>query len=159
MPKAFMCSGCGTRFSRRPRMEGSQRCPVCGRQAVRPIEPKRQPLIYWRVVGVATGTTALLIITLIFALKAGADSRRSAVPAPGTRNQRVLPAPLERQVEDPVPIPDAKRDPEAKPGSAIMEPARMKKDEGKKKEEALDAGGKTSRLVAAVANYAPSGFN
>ena len=69
------------------------------RQVVQPNKPKRQPVVYWRVVGVTLGTTALVIITLIFALKALADSRRSAVPAPA-RNQIMLPAPLEQQGED-----------------------------------------------------------
>src|SRR5438445_11409110 len=96
------------------------------RMAKAPRQPKRQPLIYWRLVGVAMGMAALVIITLIFALKTWAESRRSSVPAPGMRNQLVLPAPLEQPVEDPVPIPDAKPKPDAKPGSTTIEPPRMK---------------------------------
>jgi hypothetical protein len=119
------------------------------REVVQPNKPKRQPVVYWRVVGVTLGTTALVTITLIFALKALADSRRST--APGMRNQNVLPAPFERQGEDPVRVPDVK--PETKP----IDPARMKDEE--KKEAVLDAHTKHRALLAAVENYAPSGFN
>ena len=121
-----------------------------------PRQLKRQPVIYWRLVGVAMGMAALVIITLIFALKTWAESRRSSAPAPGMRNQLVLPAPLEQPVEDPAPIPDAKPKPDAKPGSTIIEPPRMK---GAEKKEALLGTRKTSVIAAAVENYAPSGFN
>jgi hypothetical protein len=121
------------------------------RQVVQPNKPKRQPLVYWRVVGVTLGTTALVIITLIFALKALADSRRSATPAPA-RNQIMLPAPLEQQGED-----AEKPKPDTKPRPRMMEPAPMKDEE--KKEAVLDAHAKSRPLLAAVENHAPSGFN
>jgi len=111
-----------------------------------PRQLKRQPVIYWRLVGVAMGMAALVIITLIFALKTWAESRRSSAPAPGMRNQLVLPAPLEGPVEEPVPIPEAKPKPDAKPGSTIIESPRMKDEE--KKEAVIDTR-KTSVLAAA----------
>ena len=74
MAQTYVCPDCGTRYSRKPQAERGERCPVCNRQ-------RKQPLVYWRVVGVALGTTALLLITLMFALKAWADSRRSIAPA------------------------------------------------------------------------------
>jgi hypothetical protein len=110
-----------------------------------PRQLKRQPVIYWRVVGVAMGMAALVIITLIFALKTWAESRRSSAPAPGTRNPLVLPAPLEGP-EDPASIPEAKPKPEAKPGPTIIESPRMK--DGEKKEALFDTR-KTSALAAA----------
>ena len=62
MPQAYVCPDCGTRYSRKPQAERGERCPVCNRQ-------RKQPLVYWRVIGVALGTTTLLLITLIFGLE------------------------------------------------------------------------------------------
>jgi len=124
------------------------------RKVVQPNRPKRQPVVYWRVVGVTLGTTALVIITLIFALKALADSRRSATPS--MRNPPALPGPLERQAEDPARMPDVKPKPETKPRPMMIDPARMKDEE---KEAGLDAHAKSRPLLAAVENHAPSGFN
>jgi hypothetical protein len=107
-----------------------------------PRQLRPQPVIYWRLVGVAMGMAALVIITLIFALKTWAESRRSSAPAPGMRNQLVLP--------------NAEPKPETKPVPTIIESPRMKDEE--KKEAAIDAR-KPSALAAAVENYAPSGFN
>src|SRR5438876_10048071 len=92
MLKAYVCPGCGTRYSRKPQVERGERCPVCNRR-------KQRPLIYWRVVGVALGTTTLLLITLMFALKAWADSRRLAAPRPNTEEQSSLPTIVERPAE------------------------------------------------------------
>jgi len=79
MLKAYVCPGCGTRYSRKPQVERGERCPVCNRR-------KQQPLIYWRVVGVALGTTTLLLITLMFALKAWADSGPAVIHLCGERD-------------------------------------------------------------------------
>src|SRR5260370_28890739 len=92
MAQAYVCPDCGTCYSRKPQAERGERCPVCNQR-------KQQPLIYWRVVGVALGTTALLLITLVFALKAWADSRRSGAAPPPTEDNSFFPAIVERQVE------------------------------------------------------------
>jgi hypothetical protein len=82
-----------------------------------------QPLIYWRVVGVALGTTTLLLITLIFALKAWADSRKSATPSPRNEQQNFLPLIVERPVES------VNAQPEQKPEPALKQPpAPLKED-------------------------------
>jgi len=63
-------------------------------------QPISQPMIYWRVVGVALATAALFIITTIFALKAWSDGKRSAAAAP-VRGQ-------EKIVSDVIPEPESK---------------------------------------------------
>ena len=107
MAQAYVCPDCGTRYSRKPQAERGERCPVCNRQ-------RKQPLVYWRVIGVALGTTTLLLITLIFGLKAWADSRRSAAPPPSIEDKSFLPAIVERQVESAISQPEVKPEPAKK---------------------------------------------
>ena len=75
MPQAFVCPNCGARYS--PSVEGGKFCPSCSRGEVR-----CQPVVYWRVVAVAMGIATLLVLTLIFGLKARAEMR-SPSPKPG----------------------------------------------------------------------------
>lgn len=116
MAQAYVCPDCGTRYSRKPQAERGERCPVCNRR-------KQQPLVYWRVIGVALGTTTLLLITLIFALKAWADSRRSAAPPPGIGDKNSFPTILTEQ-------PEATGMPEVKP-----EPSKKEQPPPPKEEE------------------------
>ncbi len=107
MAQTYVCPDCGTCYSRKPQVERGERCPVCNR-------PKQQPLIYWRVVGVALGTTTLLLITLIFGLKTWADSRRSAAPPPSIEDKSFLPAIVEQQIESAISQPEVKPEPAKK---------------------------------------------
>src|SRR5438093_8363761 len=115
MAQTYVCPDCGTRYSRKPQAERGERCPVCNRR-------KQQPLVYWRVIGVALGTTTLLLITLIFGLKAWADSRKAAAPSPPI-DKSFLPAIVERQVES------ANSQPEVKPEPAKKEQPPLVKEE------------------------------
>ncbi len=131
MAETFVCPSCDTWYSRKPGAKRSNRCPVCGSQlrTAPPPPPssksapqaarsspdcqatqtsKRPSVIYWRVVGVAAGTAALFIITLIFALKSWADGKRSATPAPSVEDKQiVIPAPGNQPVESATPKPTA----------------------------------------------------
>ena len=114
MPQAYVCPDCGTRYSRRLLAERGERCRVC--------HGRKQPLVYWRVVGVALGTTALLLITLIFALKAWADNRKSGGPMPRAEEPNLLPVIVERPVES------ANSQPEVRPKATQKEQPQPQKE-------------------------------
>jgi hypothetical protein len=82
MPQAFVCPNCGARYS--PSVGRGKVCPICSRGGV-----PCQPVVYWRIVAVAMGIATLLVLTLIFGLKARAEVRRSPAPQPGLRRSLV----------------------------------------------------------------------
>ena len=77
MPQAFVCPTCGASYS--PSVGGGKFCPNCSGAGAR-----CQPVVYWRIVAVAMGIATLLVLTLIFGLKARAEVRRSPSSQPGT---------------------------------------------------------------------------
>jgi hypothetical protein len=65
----------------------------------------------------------LLLITLMFALKAWADSRRSAGPPPSIEDKNFLPAIVERQVESAISQPEVKPEPAKKEQPPLVKEA------------------------------------
>jgi len=92
---------------------------------------KPTPTIYWRVVGVALAMSMLFIITTIFAIKAWATGKRSAVSAPEAGTGKiVLPSRLEPEVDTP----------------AQNTPVKQNQEPAQKKEEAQTAATYPERL-------------
>src|SRR5882672_7500288 len=126
MPTAFACPSCQARFARKPT---DHRCPACGfhLRAASPPPGTSQPLIYWRVVGVALATCALFIITTMFALKAWGEAKRSALSSPVKNDEKIIiPEFVEPQVEAPV----------LEPAETL--PLEQKQQPGPKKEKSQD---------------------
>jgi hypothetical protein len=145
MPTAFACPSCQTRFARKPT---DRQCPACGfhLRAASPPPGASQPLIYWRVVGVALGTCALFIITTMFALKAWGEAKRSALSSPVKNDEKnAVPEFVEPQVEAPV------LEPADTPPLAPMEQPAPKKE--RSQDVAVAPAAPVSESATAPANY------